>query len=238
VASGAWGLTGPLSSADDWKREVSAAAAFFLPFVALAVALHAFAPPTASQLVAADPLVQAARASTFPGVIVLSSAALGIGWLVRLPPGRAALMRGARQALVAVGVATLTALAVRLALGPALPGFIPPEESARPGMPLGMEAGVVEEALFRLALLPACFALFRRRWSASHAALVSLLVTAVAFAASHELGPGAHAFELRHFATRALIPGAFMSALFFRVGPTFLVTLHCTAHVWIPLLFR
>lgn len=237
MASGAWGR-GALTSAAEWKREVSAAAAHILPFVALLMVLHALFPPTAPQLAAADPLVRAARAWLFPGVIAASSAALGIGWLVRAPPGRAALTRGARQALVAVALASAAAITLRLVVGPALPAFIPPEESARPGMPLGMEAGVVEEALFRLALLPACYALLKSRMSAGHAALWSMAITALAFAASHEVGPGAHAFELQHFATRALIPGAFMSALFFRVGPTFVVTLHCTAHVWIPLLFR
>jgi len=239
VASRLHALMGsPLTRVDEWKREVSAAAALFLPFVTLHVALLALAPPTASQLVASDPLVQAARAWAFPGMVALSSAAIGIGWVALLPPGRATMARALRHALVAVVVAIVAAATLRLFVGPSLPAFIPPEESAKPGMALGMGAGVVEEALFRLALLPLCFALLRDRLGAGRAALVAVAITSLAFAASHEVGPGALAFDARHFVTHTLVPGAAMGALFFRVGPAFIITLHCAAHVCIPLLFR
>jgi len=39
-------------------------------------------------------------------------------------------------------------------------------------------------------------------------------------------------------ATRLLFPGAVMSVAFVVISPAFLVSAHCAAHVFIPLLFH
>lgn len=125
---------------------------------------------------------------------------------------------------------------LRLLVGPALPDFVPPEESARAGMALGVAAGVLEEAVFRIALLAPLVLWLRRRATPRAAAAIAVGVSALAFALSHELGPGAGPFDPRFFAVRFLLPGCAMGALFlFR--PAFLVSLHASAHVAIALLF-
>lgn len=133
--------------------------------------------------------------------------------------------------LACVGLPLLLVVA-----GPALPSFVPPEESALPGSALGLGAGVLEEAVFRLGVLAAVLLVLRRAMAARAAATVAVVLTALAFAASHELGPGAGAFDPYFFATRFIIPGCVMSTLFLKPGPAFLVTLHSTSQ-GIALLF-
>src|SRR4029453_14323036 len=114
---------------------------------------------------------------------------------------------------------------------------VPPEESSAPGMALGVGAGMLEEAGFRLGLPAVGFRFARRHCSPVRAEALAVLVTSLAFALSHELGPGSPGFDPRIFATRFIVPGCLMSGLFFRPGPSFLLTLHCSLHVGIALLF-
>ena len=65
----------------------------------------------------------------------------------------------------------------------------------------------------------------------------SVAVTDIDPAAAETAAPGAHAFNAAHFLTRLILPGCVMSCLFFRPGPSFLLALHWSAHVAIPLLF-
>jgi hypothetical protein len=78
-------------------------------------------------------------------------------------------------------------------------------------------AGVYEEALFRLALLPltACLAqaLGAPRWSA---VAMAVLVTSLAFAGAHHLGPSGEAFLWPAFVFRTLAGGAFACVFFYR----------------------
>jgi len=126
---------------------------------------------------------------------------------------------------------------MRLAFGPTLPSFVPPEESARPGFTQGLAAGLFEEVLFRLMILPLSYRALLRRLSPRHAAPIAILVTSLAFAISHELGPGAAQFRVDHFITRFAFPGALMSAAYFVPGPAFIIAAHSTAHLLIPILF-
>ncbi|MGH7199742.1 MAG: CPBP family glutamic-type intramembrane protease, partial [Planctomycetaceae bacterium] len=86
-------------------------------------------------------------------------------------------------------------------------------------------AGVYEEFLFRLCLLPACLGLFRLsqlspRWSA----VLSVLATSLAFSLAHYAGPAGESFSLFTFSFRALA-GAFFGALFLARG--FGITVGC-----------
>jgi hypothetical protein len=132
-------------------------------------------------------------------------------------------------------VAVAGALAIRAIGGPHLPPFVPSEESAAPGLGLGLSAGLLEEAAFRFALVPLIYFAARRVMPSLAAAILAIVLTGFAFALSHELG--AEPFDPAHFATRVVFPGCVMSALFFRPGPALILGAHWTAHIAIYLLF-
>ncbi len=221
----------------EFKADVSAAALLFLPFVGLFLVLWAVAPPTSAHLLASDPLVQLVDACAGLWAIPVLSALPALAWVALSPPSRLALSRAVRGALGGLAVAAVGLPLLRLLVGPALPAFVPPEESAVAGIALGVGAGITEEAVFRLGILAAVFLVARRAWSPRWAGAFAVVVTALAFALSHELGPGSGAFDAWFFATRFVVPGGLMSLLFFQPGPSFLVTLHSASHVGIALLF-
>ena len=88
-------------------------------------------------------------------------------------------------------------------------------------------AGVYEEVLFRLLLVPAAFGVFRLlefpgRWAAAMAAVTTSFV----FAMAHHIGPAADAFNLFTFSFRAAA-GVFFASVFFLRG--FGITVGCHA---------
>lgn len=88
-------------------------------------------------------------------------------------------------------------------------------------------AGVYEEVLFRLLLVPAAFGLFRvmelpARW----ATIMAAVSTSFLFALAHHLGPAADAFNLFTFSFRAAA-GVFFATVFFLRG--FGITVGCHA---------
>jgi len=222
----------------NFKDDVSAAALLFLSFPILFLVLWAVAPPTPANLLASDPLIQLVAGHAGLWAIPVLSSLPALAWISLSPPSRSSVARAGCAALGGVGVAALGLLLLRLGAGPTLPDFVPPEESARAGITLGVGAGIVEEAVFRLGLLASAFLLARRVLPPPWAGVLAVVTTALAFAWSHEIGPGAGPFNAHFFATRFVVPGCLMSLLFFRPGPSFLVTLHCSAHVGIALLFR
>jgi membrane protease YdiL (CAAX protease family) len=160
----------------------------------------------------------------------LAAVLAAIGWMRTAHIERADVLWAIAGAAAAIAVT----LAVRGLVGPRLPAFIPPEESSAPGMALGLSAGLVEEIVFRLLILPAVYLLGRRKLLA---AILAVVVSGALFSLSHELGPAGGVFDRRFMITRFVIPGAGMS-LVALVRPSFMVTAHCTAHLTIPLLFR
>jgi hypothetical protein len=88
-------------------------------------------------------------------------------------------------------------------------------------------AGIYEEVMFRLFLLPAFYAGFRvgclppRR-----AAALSILASSLAFSLAHYIGPGADQLQLFTFTFRVMA-GAFFAMLFFTRG--FGITVGCHA---------
>jgi membrane protease YdiL (CAAX protease family) len=88
-------------------------------------------------------------------------------------------------------------------------------------------AGIYEEVLFRLALLPACYGLFRlikieRRTSA----VLAVIATSLVFSLAHYVGPAADRFTLFSFTFRG-IAGLFFAGLFCLRG--FGITVGCHA---------
>lgn len=79
-------------------------------------------------------------------------------------------------------------------------------------------AGIYEEVLFRLALLPLVIGVLRLiRLPASAAVIMAVFITSVLFSAAHFVGPGADSFERFSFFFRT-IAGAFFAVLFLSRG--------------------
>lgn len=79
-------------------------------------------------------------------------------------------------------------------------------------------AGIYEEVLFRLALLPPTMAIlkqpaFLRRWATP----LAVLITSLLFSAAHHAGPSGEPFDLFRFCFRTLAGGIF-AALFVQRG--------------------
>ena len=88
-------------------------------------------------------------------------------------------------------------------------------------------AGVYEEVMFRLFLVPATFGLLRLlSFSKSTSAVVSAIATALLFATAHHIGPTADTFSLFAFTFRAAA-GLFFACVFFLRG--FGITVGCHA---------
>jgi len=216
-------------------RDFAAAAALLVPFALVLLALTVAAPATAAQHAASDPLIQLSRGA-WP-VIPITAIVVG-AWLARARPDGDRLRRAALLAGAGAAVSLAVAGGLYAVVGDQLPSFIPPEESARAGLTHGLAAGVLEEVVFRLAVLPGLYALLRRRLPPHPSIGLAALGTGLLFSLSHELGPAGGVFDPGFLATRTLFPGLVMSLVALRIHPAFIVTAHCTGHLAIPALFR
>lgn len=235
-------LLHPLRSPPDALRAQTARAAIVsLPLWLLVVVLQTSQTPTADNLAAQDPIMATlglAGGAFWSPLVGLATIAAWI-YVHRASLGdRAAWRRDLGFAAAGVLTAALVAGSLRLAVGPELPTFIPPEESSRPGLMLGLSAGMLEEWVFRLGTLPLAYLALRPRIGAKPAALAAAILTAVLFALSHELPPDGGTFDPGHVMTRIALPGVIMSAAYFVLSPSYIVAAHGTAHLFIPLLFH
>lgn len=88
-------------------------------------------------------------------------------------------------------------------------------------------AGIYEEFLFRLCLLPACYGLFRLcKLSPGWSTASSIIATSLLFALAHYVGPAGDEFQLFSFVFRS-IAGGFFACLFCLRG--FGITVGCHA---------
>lgn len=185
----------------------------------------------------ADPILKIfPRDVTLWGIPALS-VLLFFFWKSLKPVKPQAISSARKFAFWGSATAIVALLAMRLVAGEHLPSFVPPEESAKPGYLLGMSAGLAEELIIRLILTPLLFVVLRTRLGFYWSALITIVIAALSFAFLHEAGSDAGAFMPQHFVTRFLFPGVIMGLAVFFVSPIFVVALHCTAHVFIPLLF-
>lgn len=214
----------------------TAAAAAWLCWYALLFALLALLlPPDSAQRAAADPLLQIMLPPLAPCLLALLPVGVALCWWRRARPDVAELRLGLRWTLFGALAGLAATGAIRLLHGDTLPAFVPPEESAAPGIVLGVGAGLVEESLFRLLVLPLAFFALRQRCGSWLAAALACFITGLLFALSHE--PGSATFDAVHFVTRLVIPGMAMSAVALLLHPAFMVSAHVSAHVLIALLF-
>ncbi|KZL19341.1 hypothetical protein PsAD2_02093 [Pseudovibrio axinellae] len=213
-------------------------------FVLYCVALILFTKQDESHIFWADPFIKILPIYLSTALIILTS--LCLGWWCFNKLGMRGLLQNTPvfQMVLGVAIAVLVTCAVWGVVGNTLPGFVPAEESARPGFLFGMIAGYGEELVFRMVLSALVFfGMFKSLsmleyphrvfWSATAAILVATL----AFVFLHELGETDSVLVWGMVATRVVVPSFLMGALFFLVGPGFLIFLHATMHIMIPLLF-
>jgi membrane protease YdiL (CAAX protease family) len=97
-------------------------------------------------------------------------------------------------------------------------------------------AGIYEEVLFRLCLLPACFGLFRLlQLNITWSAVMAVVSTSLLFSLAHHVGPTGEAFRLFPFTFR-LVAGLFFSALFVLRGFGITVGTHAAYDLLVGLL--
>ena len=88
-------------------------------------------------------------------------------------------------------------------------------------------AGVYEEVMFRLLLVPAAFLVFRMfEFPSKWAAVMAAVCTSFLFAIAHHIGPSAEALNLFAFSFRAAA-GLFFASVFLLRG--FGITVGCHA---------
>ncbi len=218
-------------------RDVSASTYVGLLFAVYTLILLLVTTPNATNWQYADPVLKIfPEAVTLWGIPSLSLLLFAL-WQRWYPIERQEMLSSGLMALAAAAIAVFALFALRMSVGEQLPAFIPSEESAKPGALLGMSAGLVEELVMRLMLTPIIFIVLRR-WIGFHwSALSTIFITAIFFALWHEVGLTEEAFNAGHFLTRIMVPGVIMGLITFYVSPIFLVSLHCTIHIMLPLLF-
>lgn len=214
---------------------VASAALIAQVFTLYLLVLLVARPATDAEWARADPiLVILPRVATLV-LVPLTGVVAALVWVRRATPREAVLRLAGRQALLGAFVAILIAGLERAIVGPHLPSFVPPEESAGPGMLLSEAAGYAEEVIFRLGVLPLAFGALSRRLSPTPAALTAALVVGLSFAFLH--AAGSPDWSWPYFATRVIFPGVVMSLAALAISPSFVLGAHCTAHVVIPFLF-
>jgi hypothetical protein len=185
----------------------------------------------------ADPILTIfPKAITLWGIPIFSVMLIFV-WRSLNPPQSQSMSSSLKFAFSGAVTVIVALLAIRLVVGEHLPTFVPPEESAKPGYLLGMSAGLAEELIIRLMLTPLLFVVLRKWLGVHWSALTTIGIAALSFALWHEVGSIGEPFMLQHFATRFMVPGVIMGLATFYISPVFLVSLHCAAHIMIPLLF-
>jgi len=103
-----------------------------------------------------------------------------------------------------------------------------PTASLGPRLISYVGAGVYEEVMFRLALLPLCVIMLRSmfRMPGKWAAVLAVFVTSLTFSVAHYIGPGGESFSLFSFTFRTTA-GCFFAAVFLLRG--FGITVGCHA---------
>ena len=93
-----------------------------------------------------------------------------------------------------------------------------PTETEAVAVVLGfVGAGIYEEVLFRLILLPGLIVVLRQpKWLNKWATALAVLVTSLLFSAAHHAGPAGESFDLFRFTFRAAAGGVFAGLFVFR----------------------
>jgi len=203
-------------------------------FATYELALLLAGSPAEESWACADPILRIVPRELTLAASLVTPVVAAVVWLRFYPIGRGELAAGAREAFGGALLALVAMACLRVAMGPTMPPFIPPEESACPGYLLGMAAGLDEEVVCRLVLMPLLYFSLRRRAGVALAGVTATIVTAAFFAAWHAAGESP--FSATYCMTRFLVPGCAMS-LVWLASPPAIVAAHATAHIAIPALF-
>lgn len=227
--------TRPESAERPQPADFVAAGLALAPFTVYLVAVALVAPPSLENWAEADPILRLLPGHSAPVVVPLVGAIPGAFLWLRGRPGPDVLRRASGVAVAGAAFAALAVCGLRLAVGPVLPAFIPADESAGPGLCLSMCAGYGEELVCRLGVLWGAWHVLSPRLPRVPAVALSALACALAFAVLHALGEPEP--STTYFITRLVIPGTLFSLAALVVHPSFVVVAHCTAHLFIPVLF-
>ena len=116
-----------------------------------------------------------------------------------------------------------------------VPAALAPERLA-PLAIMYVGAGIYEEVLFRLCLLPLCYGLFRAgQLGHAWASVLAIVATSLAFSLAHYMGPAGETFHLFTFWFRTLA-GLFFAALFVLRGFGITVGAHAAYDLIVGLL--
>lgn len=205
------------------------------PWLLLLLVLQLISPASTGEFAQSDPLVRALGIPLATWTTVVLGGISAAYWIVSARPSSNVVVHGVLWGALGAVFAAIVLLALYWVVGPAIPGFIPPEESSASGLLLGLTAGTLEEILFRMVLAPTIFMALASRKRLFVAIAISAVVVGLAFALSHEVA--GDPFNIRYFLTRFLIPGVGMSMVYFVIHPATMVCGHIAAHVFIAWLF-
>lgn len=220
---------------DEILKKVSGACVCFIPFLVVLMVASIFVEVEFSQFEHSDPLVRLFGTPLATIVTLLLGVLACVFWFRFKPVSsqeiKVSALWGAAGSIFAGGVL----LAIYFVNGPQLPTFIPPEESSGSGLVLGLTAGMFEEIVFRLMLLPFLLVVLSKRLAAVSTHIASILLIGLLFSLSHELA--GDPFQLEYFITRFAVPGIVMSIAFLKLHPSAIVCGHSAAHIGIAVLF-
>jgi len=217
------------------RSDVTAGALVAVAYGIILLAIAAASPATPAHWERADPILLLVPRAAMPWLVPALAVAGAVAWRRVARPSRDEARRAALHAGAGVVAAIAMVGALRGLHGATLPSFIPAEESAGPGLLLGLCAGLAEEVLFRVGVLSLVFFALERRAPRPVAGGAAAVISALAFALLHQAGPVPA--PAAWFLTRFLIPGLAMSLVALVVSPSAIISAHCAAHLLIPFAF-
>jgi hypothetical protein len=230
---------------EDFPKQLMATIVWGQVFAVYCLILVLTVKPTQNQIFWADPFLKVIPIDLSVWVVIISSFTVGLYCLVKLGSLEALFANTpGMQILSGVSAAMVIGLAIFAIVGDSLPDFVPAEESAKPGYLYGMAAGYGEEVLMRFTILPIVFFGIMRltshrspRFQGVSGAIMAITLGALAFLILHEIGETDHMIVWKLVLTRLMVPCLLMGTLTFLVGPGFVVFMHATMHIVIPILF-
>lgn len=223
----------------NWLPYASIAAVYLGVFALLNLFLMVFIKATPKQLKAADPLVKNFIVwFKTPFSLPILGIIISVVWYWLVPVEPSHILHGFIWVPIAVLTVFIILTVMMIINGRDLPKFVPPEEGPNCGLVYGTAAGMIEEAIFRLTILPLSLYLFLQCLPPIAAIVLSIIVSSLMFTCAHDIGPGKEPFSWQFFWTRFMIPGVIMDSVFFLVNPVFIVVFHCFAHYLMPYFFK
>ncbi len=227
-------MTTNISEQQKLFSKLSASTYFLIPILLLIGFLILLQPASEIQYQNADPLIRLLPYPWISLITILLGAISIVFWIKIFPPDKSEIILAGKWSLLGALMTTSAVALIYFINGPEIPSFIPPEESSASGLLLGLSAGVLEEIVFRMMILPLLIYIFARKLEFRVAIVLSVLITGLLFSLSHELA--GDPFQLRFFITRFIVPGLVMSVIFIKFHPSVIIIGHSVSHIAIATL--